>query len=1203
MKSMLSSLQASGFPLPLEALGVLDAHRGMDALVVRAAEVQQGGEGMSVDREDKKQFLDANVGQGSPSYAPEALQALGFTATTSVSVSEFVQEEQKRDREICCCMDRLCSICSTAYVGRPVDAQPQEGNSLGKAEDSSGVRKDDDDDDDMRVDDWVEVLGPRVLRVPLRDAALRPVGGEGGNVGEQELVAIEVPLALDGGEDLGPMLDHAQLRLKGLLCRERTALRGELEDSEAVSDHVVEGTGVALREVSGQIAALEQELFRLKAAGEVDSDLAPAVEGDPELVLQTKTIPTEEVLRNWTPEWQESALTELHALLEKKKALREITPDYVDALIAEGVEVLRIPMKLVFTIKAITARKKCRIVLCGNQLPQLQETSLEKRIATYAGGVDIGLLRFLIADAVKEGHQFATWDVSTAFLNAPAKPRDLRAAHFGKRQVTVGVPPKALVRLGLVRPNTLWLVELAMYGLDTSPRDWGLCRNETLQTLHLNLSEGVLTLQKSLCDSSIWFMSLIPEGASSSEFVGWLAIYVDDFLGASREALLDVVFDFIEQTWECGKLEKVAAVSDGQAVRFNGLEMQWSDDRTKLYVHQASYTQNLLDQYRGQYVEQQVPLVKPLLEAEEPEEPNPAKLKLCQQIIGELLYLAVRSRPDLSYSCSRLAAMMVKRPAATYQAALGVIGYLAGSSKYGLVYTKDDEGPLVEVRKGLQRHSLLEVFTDAGFAPEASKSQEASVVMWRGQCVHWMSARQPFTAQSTCEAELVATVSGANLGESFVPLARELRPNEPLRCQILNDNMAAIGILSCDSSSWRTRHLKIRANALREKIADFLWEAQHVSGEYNCADIGTKTLQFSRLSWLRALLGMAPAGGSPTTGQGVSARVKQVASSLYALVVGLCVGTSEGARESESATEVVESNGADWVLVFLVVMWTISVIALWECGKCVFKGLRVRTVGDENDSDEQEPGPEPLSSVYGEVTAPPFRPPMPVRFPEPDPEHEVHARPGGVEPVRIQVLDFEDVQREAVERNQNVFYLPPEPPIRFQPTWPIPAQMTMQELRTARTDWGGNPSALGQFPPRGFADQYEYPGTGRLRVLIRWHGVGRVRLFVPAPSRLPVSHRLLSGRRRTIAHVNGTWERIDDDYRVLGAGQRHLPSRWHGRTEFEVLVERMTPQERAMFEAAAGHQFHQPAQCEWMKRLIAAHGGTIRRLLGLLGIR
>ena len=85
-----------------------------------------------------------------------------------------------------------------------------------------------------------------------------------------------------------------------------------------------------------------------------------------------------------------------------------------------------------------------------------------------------------------------------------------------------------------------------------------------------------------------------------------------------------------------------------------------------------------------------------------------------------------------------------------------------------------------------------------------------------------------------------------------------------------------------------------------------------------------------------------------------------------------------------------------------------------------------------------------------------------------------------------------------------------------------------------------------------------------------------MRLFVPAPSRLPVSHRLLSGRRRTIAHVNGTWERIDDDYRVPpGAGQRHLPSRWHGRTEFEVLVERMTPQERAMFEAAAGHQFHQ----------------------------
>ena len=295
-------------------------------------------------------------------------------------------------------------------------------------------------------------------------------------------------------------------------------------------------------------------------------------------------------------------MKEISALLEVKKALREILQSDIDAMISAGVEVLRVPMKLVYTIiKAITARRKCRIVLCGNALPTSHETALEKRVATYAGGIDIGLLRFLLADAAKDQLQLATWDISTAFLNAPVQPRDLKAAHSGKKQVTVGVPPRALVRLGLVPPNTYWLVQLAMYGLDTSPRDWGMHRTDVLSKLRLDVPSGILSLRKSLVNSSVWYIMAQKSAEAESIYQGWVAIYVDDFLGGSHGDLVDRIYEFVNATWECGELERVVTAEAGKAVRFDGLELQWSNDRTKLFVHQASYATDLVSRYEGQF--------------------------------------------------------------------------------------------------------------------------------------------------------------------------------------------------------------------------------------------------------------------------------------------------------------------------------------------------------------------------------------------------------------------------------------------------------------------------------------------------------------------------------------------------------------------------------------------------------------------------
>ena len=530
-------------------------------------------------------------------------------------------------------------------------------------------------------------------------------------------------------------LDQLQLNLKAVASRERFVLKRQLDSPE--DEHGASSTLAFLGDLSSQIGRLEEELYRLQSLrDEAEHEETGVGTALSEVVLQTKTIPTEQLLREWGPDWLEATQEELTAVLQTKKTLPEITQKDVDAMVARGTEVLRVPMMLVFTIKAISARRKYRIMLCGNALPQSRETTLQKRVATYAGGIDIGLLRFLLAEAAKEQFQLASWDVNTAFLNAPAQPRDLRAAHRGQKQVTVS-------------PQALWLVELAMYGLDTSPRDWSLHRTDVLH----GCAWWYPFTDKSQVDSSVWYIMVRATEESDDAYKGWLAIYVDDFLGGSDGDLVERVYHVINATWECGELERMLTAGAGKAVRFDGLELQWNQDRSKLFVHQASYAEDLVSRYHGQYQGQAVPMLEPVSEAES-EEVCPTTVRKFQPVIGELLYLSVRTRPDLAYTCSRLAAVMTRRPKATYEAALGAPRRIAGRS----------------VRNGLQKHELLEIDADASFAPECKRSQEATVVYWRGLVIHWSSARQAFIAQSTCDAnELVSTISGANLGRVLYP--------------------------------------------------------------------------------------------------------------------------------------------------------------------------------------------------------------------------------------------------------------------------------------------------------------------------------------------------------------------------------------------------------------------------------------------------
>ena len=116
------------------------------------------------------------------------------------------------------------------------------------------------------------------------------------------------------------------------------------------------------------------------------------------------------------------------------------------------------------------------------------------------------------------------------------------------------------------------------------------------------------------------------------------------------------------------------------------------------------------------------------------------------KLVGSLLYLSNRTRPDISLATSLLAQHMTKPNEFLMKAANRVVGYLKKTNNYGLEYIRKDE-----------KFSLY-FYVDADFGgdQQTRKSRTGWQGFLNGNIFTWIIQRQQSTALSTAESEYVA---------------------------------------------------------------------------------------------------------------------------------------------------------------------------------------------------------------------------------------------------------------------------------------------------------------------------------------------------------------------------------------------------------------------------------------------------------------
>ena len=108
---------------------------------------------------------------------------------------------------------------------------------------------------------------------------------------------------------------------------------------------------------------------------------------------------------------------------------------------------------------------------------------------------------------------------------------------------------------------------------------------------------------------------------------------------------------------------------------------------------------------------------------------------------------------------------------------------------------------------------------------------------------------------STAESELVEILEGALAGDA-IRVVLEDALDAKARAASFTDNTAAISIITGDSGSWRTRHLRKRAHILRSKVALGEWLLRRMPGSKLPADLGRKVLSSEKFKNLKRVMGM-----------------------------------------------------------------------------------------------------------------------------------------------------------------------------------------------------------------------------------------------------------------------------------------------------------------------------------------------------------
>lgn len=224
----------------------------------------------------------------------------------------------------------------------------------------------------------------------------------------------------------------------------------------------------------------------------------------------------------------------------------------------------------------------------------------------------------LLAVAAEKYLELAQFDVQTAFL-------------YGKLDEEIFMEvPEGLDNGKLTEStakNVVCRLEKSLYGLKQAPRCWNRELSAFLREFEFREMEADRCIYVGNVGNSVVYLSL----------------FVDDgLIAAESNDIVENVFKHLSNSFE---------TTIGDSSVFVGMQIERDSERKSIFVHQSAYAKRVIDKF-GMSNAKSVStttdshvVLHSVVDGEEKSENLPYR-----EAVGSLMFLAIVSRPDLSYS-------------------------------------------------------------------------------------------------------------------------------------------------------------------------------------------------------------------------------------------------------------------------------------------------------------------------------------------------------------------------------------------------------------------------------------------------------------------------------------------------------------------------------------------------------------------------
>ena len=227
--------------------------------------------------------------------------------------------------------------------------------------------------------------------------------------------------------------------------------------------------------------------------------------------------------------------------------------------------------------------------------------------------------------------------------------------------------------------------------------------------------------------------------------------------------------------------------------------------------------------------------------------------------IGELLYLMLTCRPDISFPVIKLSQYSTRPGDIHFAAINGIYKYVMNTINDGLYYWRKEErsdcihgnhpttvehNNYVPENRTQQQADNLRATVDSDFANDVShrKSVTGINIKMAGTSVYYKTKFQPTIALSSTEAEFTAACDAAKVILYIRSILEDLGIDQSMATTLYEDNQGALLMANSGQPTKRTRHIDTKYFALQEWVQNDLIVLKRISTHDNESDTLTKNV-------------------------------------------------------------------------------------------------------------------------------------------------------------------------------------------------------------------------------------------------------------------------------------------------------------------------------------------------------------------------